>query len=744
MASIAEIRQQYPQYSDLSDQQLADALHKRYYADMPAADFYQKIGLKTEAPQRQYKASDEDARRYLELSEAADPSGYKRATDLSLKAPDTIREIPNKPFDRYQSFLGDYVDTAMLGTADEVLAGVYGLGAMVPGGRSPGEAFQEELARLEQTRRDQGINSGQRAAATATGVVLNPLNLTGGRYIAEGANAGWRAGRAAVTGGGIGTTSGFFGTEGDLADRAVGAGVGGGLGLAIGGAAQPAAELVGVGARKGAEGVRAVANTITNNAQAKADPVMQANKLIARALIDDGMLPILPARTPLPGQGMVNLGGENLIALGRQATVAPGQGRTIAREFFDEQAGGQADRAADALRGLSERGYYGTLETLDAGRRTAAAPLYNAAYARPAVDAWTPRLAELLQRPSMRAAYERAARIAAEEGRSPTELGLVFNEAGDPVFLAGARNGQIPSTQTLDYVKRGLDDVMQAQPRDPATGRIVMDEGTRAIDNTRREFVGILRQGNPEYAAALDAWGGPSHSIEVMDLGRQLFRQSGNPADAIRRFQALPPADQEYARIGFMRDALAKVGNVSDGGSVYQALFNTPNKRALAETMFPDRASFERFAAQMNAERQMVNANRTIMGGSPTSRIDADKAAMSDAENTLGIVDAIRSGSVMRLLAESMQRGKNMQQGVTPEVAAELARRLFTANPGEIGTALTAAMNVPVPAPLTALPPGWFRNTPLAPMLGQIGGQAGQFIGTPPPQERLPARAPRR
>jgi hypothetical protein len=45
MASIAEIRQQYPQYSDLSDQQLADALHKKFYSDMPRADFDAKIGL---------------------------------------------------------------------------------------------------------------------------------------------------------------------------------------------------------------------------------------------------------------------------------------------------------------------------------------------------------------------------------------------------------------------------------------------------------------------------------------------------------------------------------------------------------------------------------------------------------------------------------------------------------------------------------------------------------------------------
>ena len=49
MATLAEIRQQYPQYADLSDEQLAQGLHRKYYADIPYEDFTQKIGLATSA-----------------------------------------------------------------------------------------------------------------------------------------------------------------------------------------------------------------------------------------------------------------------------------------------------------------------------------------------------------------------------------------------------------------------------------------------------------------------------------------------------------------------------------------------------------------------------------------------------------------------------------------------------------------------------------------------------------------------
>lgn len=45
MPTIEEIRKQYPQYGDMSDKALADAMHEKFYADMPQDDFYQKVGL---------------------------------------------------------------------------------------------------------------------------------------------------------------------------------------------------------------------------------------------------------------------------------------------------------------------------------------------------------------------------------------------------------------------------------------------------------------------------------------------------------------------------------------------------------------------------------------------------------------------------------------------------------------------------------------------------------------------------
>ncbi len=50
MITIGEIRKRYPDYQDLSDEQLAKALHSAHYSDMPEAEFYSKIGLNKGRP----------------------------------------------------------------------------------------------------------------------------------------------------------------------------------------------------------------------------------------------------------------------------------------------------------------------------------------------------------------------------------------------------------------------------------------------------------------------------------------------------------------------------------------------------------------------------------------------------------------------------------------------------------------------------------------------------------------------
>lgn len=47
--TMADVRSKFPQYSDMSDDQLASALHSKFYADMPQDQFYSKIGYAPKA-----------------------------------------------------------------------------------------------------------------------------------------------------------------------------------------------------------------------------------------------------------------------------------------------------------------------------------------------------------------------------------------------------------------------------------------------------------------------------------------------------------------------------------------------------------------------------------------------------------------------------------------------------------------------------------------------------------------------
>ena len=53
MATLEDIRKQYPQYSDISDEQLLKGFHQKFYSDMPFSEFSAKIGYTQKAEKEQ-------------------------------------------------------------------------------------------------------------------------------------------------------------------------------------------------------------------------------------------------------------------------------------------------------------------------------------------------------------------------------------------------------------------------------------------------------------------------------------------------------------------------------------------------------------------------------------------------------------------------------------------------------------------------------------------------------------------
>jgi len=85
MATIAEIREKYPQYSDMPDAALADALHSKFYADMPKPDFYAKIGLSVAPKAGEGMPQERTTMQEIMQAPAGIYRGFKDVTDTLIK-----------------------------------------------------------------------------------------------------------------------------------------------------------------------------------------------------------------------------------------------------------------------------------------------------------------------------------------------------------------------------------------------------------------------------------------------------------------------------------------------------------------------------------------------------------------------------------------------------------------------------------------------------------------------------------
>lgn len=95
MPTIAEVRQKYPQYSDMSDDALAGALHTKYYSDIPRAEFDKKIGL---AEQSAVATDAEPADHGLSERQKLSPVG--KATNTITSYPETYQRMNKEARDQ--------------------------------------------------------------------------------------------------------------------------------------------------------------------------------------------------------------------------------------------------------------------------------------------------------------------------------------------------------------------------------------------------------------------------------------------------------------------------------------------------------------------------------------------------------------------------------------------------------------------------------------------------------------------
>lgn len=503
-----------------------------------------------------------------------------------------------------------------------------------------------------------GLARGMGAAAqfvsnpVARALIANPITsdaLYGAAYVAGSADNAWQGG---VVGGGIGAAGSF---------------VGGKIGRSVASLLAPSASVVNAGER-------AVMAAVDRTGR---DTVVDA---LGRAR-DLGVPATLADVSP-------EVGSLTGAAIRRSPTVA-GQ----ARETLVPRGRGQYDRFVGAVerdlgpvQNIPQRS-----EDLIQQARTDAGPLYDTAYAAPGAGAIHPQIEGLLNRPSMRGALARARSIAAEEGRDPSSLGFTFDNEGNTVLL------QVPSWQTLDYAKRGMDDVLEGF-RDKTTGRLHLDEQGRAIDATRRQFLSTVDQVNPAYGEARAAYAGPATERDALRMGQDAATLS--PDQLGVNVGNATPTQVEQMRLGFQSQLAENAGRLRYSSNPFESVLGTPAMEQRLGTLYPEGGdNVARLLSQSEMERQMAASSNRLIGNSMTAeRQTADQAfqggdwlgpaAEVGANVLLGQVPigtAIRAGASQRardaitlgLGSRATAKAEQIAPiALTPEPAATIAQLL--------------------------------------------------------------------
>ena len=642
--NMEEVRQKFPQYNDLSDGDLAQALHKKFYSDVPYERFAAQIGLSVPAP-----------------TGTKQPGLREQGAGLPTAARGFINAAQGPLFN----------------FADEIAAGGSAVLDRVTG-RNPGFTVGQlydryrDVARgaSESYQRENPVIAPLTQAASSM-AALGPLGIGSGPVSGPAAAIG----RASGIGGLQGVVGGA-GSAAEMSDIPAESILSGGFGALTGGVLSGVQQAGGATLRNMAARARS-----TQAGQRTASDL--ARERVATALVRD--TPDALTRDPAR---MAAYPVRKIADLGDDAIIADAAGRNT-RELLDTvsnmpgRTGNQAEQMVRSrqnlrfsrLEGAAERGLNtggqrlaGTVDDLIEQRGRDATPLYQ--QVRQLAVPADQRLADLVQR-SKDLGADRIARTIA------TARGLPYTLDDDLAQGAAARL----SMRDLDHLKEGLDDLVTKQMKPDGS---ISRQG-RALMDLRRELLASLdtattSNGTSLYKQARDAFSGPTALIDAANKGKRAMTQDAETLRGLTR--EMSASELEAFRVGAFEGLRNKIGT-QGGQTELLKLYSNKNMQERLRVLFPDIKGYNDFKREVT--REIVKRRvEGVVGGSQTasrlSRQDDEAAALlegaaglasTSASNPLGIFAAARRLGTRAAMPEPvrdeigrllLQRGPQAQQ----------------------------------------------------------------------------------
>lgn len=427
--------------------------------------------------------------------------------------------------------------------------------------------------------------------------------------------------------------------------------------MLVGGAGGVGGVVLGRVLRAGYNGVKGLIEPFTSAGQEKI-----AGRVLERFAEDPGALrnasaaPTVTGAVPTLAEATKDRG---IAALQRSLESQDPQ---VAAKF--------AQRAAD-----NNAARVGVLQNIagdDAARTaalTARKDASDASYKAATSAAYTvdPTLKDLLSRPAVKQAMERAKTMAANQGRDFAFEVNVTNPAANPKSWAGATQASSKQItgQGLQDIKMAMDEMLT----DPASG--FSGKAGDTIKNLRGQIVNWMEQANPAFGEANKAYAAASKPINQMDVGQRLLDKT---TSAIRDLSG----NQKLQANAFARA-------LNDEKSLVRNATGFKGVNALADVMTPDQLN--KLGAIRNELELASNLAAAANGpGSQTAKSLASQNLLRQIVGPAGLPQSWAESALLETALRPVQFG---MKAAEPRIQNKLADILL--DPSKTSSALNAA-----------------------------------------------------
>lgn len=298
---------------------------------------------------------------------------------------------------------------------------------------------------------------------------------------------------------------------------------------------------------------------------------------------------------------IIELGGENTRRLADVVAQYPGPAQA-ARALAEERTAGQAQRVmsdfTQAFRTNADA--VDLTDNLITARTQISDPLYKKAYAEGGVIE-DPRFNDFMKIPQFKEAYQTARRLAAlDRIELPANVEDIAKVGGFDLM-------------TLDYIKRGLDDILYTKSS-PLSGVGKTELGK--LKQRRNEFVSVIDEVGPEsYKEARRAFAGPTEVIDAIEKGRKFANLDSREIKRI--YAGLSEAEKDGFKIGVYDTIRATINKGADGRDVLTRVWGSPEKRNQIQVLLGEDA-YNTLTSQLAREKLIRQTDAKLAGGSQT------------------------------------------------------------------------------------------------------------------------------